>query len=110
MLEDYDLLLNRFRLGRVLLRVNHNAFERVDRAQHLWVLRFDQSLLVFLLHVFAAGSKKYAFLLGTDGNPNIRGDTVTMDDLFARRVILRGGKTERGSVGQLQNVLHGAFS
>ena len=54
----YNYLLVVSPLWRVLLRVNHHAFQRIDRAQHLRVARFDRVPLVFRVHAFGTARGK----------------------------------------------------
>src|SRR5207237_3649071 len=38
---------------RVLLRVNHDTLQRVDRSQRLWIFRLNDVFLFFWFHVVA---------------------------------------------------------
>jgi len=50
------LFLDRFALGVFCLCVNHHAFERVDRAQHLRIRAFNEILVFVRLNCVAAAS------------------------------------------------------
>src|SRR5581483_7352703 len=104
------LLFNRLRFGRVFLRVNHHALEGVDGPQHLRIFGLDARCFVFGLYILSVPQgKQRAFLFHGHGDGNVRRDAIALDDLFTRRVVLGSGKTHRGTVGQLHDVLHGAF-
>src|SRR5436853_1377704 len=89
------LFLGRFALSRVLLGVNHHAFERVDRTQHLRIVALDKILVLVGPNrvTTAASGKKQALLLRTHRDADVWSDTVTMNHLFARCVIFRGRET-----------------
>src|SRR6266487_6491537 len=93
----YKSLLNRFASGRVLLGVNHYAFERVDRSQHLRIRALDEILVVLRLDRVATATrgKKLAFQLHAHRDTDVGRDPVAMNDLFTRGVILRGRETQR---------------
>ena len=102
------LLLHRVRFQGVLLRVNHDAFERVDRPKHLRVFVSDDVLILLGLRGFvAADAKQQTLLFGRHWNPDVGGNAVAVDNLFARGVVFGGGKAQGRTVGQLQHILHG---
>src|SRR5204863_7954874 len=85
------LFLDRLALGRVLLCVNHHAFERVDRAQHLWIRAFNEILVFVRLNRVAAASRRerLPFLVEAHRNSNVWLHTVAVNDLLNRCVIFR---------------------
>src|SRR5947207_6997629 len=96
---------------RVLLRVNHDTLQRVDRSQRLWIFRLDDVFLFGWFRVVGiAEREEHALLLCRHGNPNIRRHPISLNDLFARRVVFCRGKANRGTVWQLHDILHGTFS
>src|SRR4030095_11965299 len=105
------LFLYRLGFRRALLRINHDTLERVDRAQHLWIFRLDNLRLVVRPDISSvAQSVESTLLFGGHADANIWRHAVTLNDLSAGRVVLGRGKTHRGSVRQLQHILHGPFS
>src|SRR5947207_2424659 len=105
------LLFGSLGFRRVLLRVNHDAFERVDRAEHLRVARFDDLLVFFRLNALAAAQREEgAFLFRAHRHANVRRNAVAVHDLLARGVVFGGGKTQGRCVGQLHHILHRTFS
>src|SRR4029453_3788269 len=109
--ETVALLFYRFRLRRALLCVNHHAFECVNGAQHLWILGLDDVGLVVWLNISCVAQRiQSALLFSSHGDANIWGSAIPLNELSARSVVLGRGKTHRGSVRQLQNILHGTFS
>src|SRR5881296_3966961 len=105
------LFLYRLCFRRVLLRVNHDALERIDCPQHLRVSRFDDAFIVLGLHISRISQREErTLLLGRHGNTNIRRHAITLNDLFARRVVFCCCKTHRRSIRQLHDILHGTFS
>src|SRR5262249_22984700 len=106
-----QLFLYRFRLRRALLCVDHHAFECINCAQHLGIFCLDDADLVLWLGISRVAQRiEGALLFGSHADPNIWGHTIPLNDLSAGSVVLRRGKTDRGSVWQLQNILDGTFS
>src|SRR4051812_41715995 len=109
--SDKSLLLYRFRFRRALLCVDHHAFECINRAQHLWVLGLDDVDFVAWFNVPRVPQPvQRALLFGGHADANVWRHAITLNDLPAGRVVLGSGKTHRGSIRQLQNILHGTFS
>src|ERR1700758_105053 len=66
MREGRALLLYRFCLRRALLCVNHHAFQRVNGAQHLWILGLDDVDLVLWLNISCIAQRIQSALLFSD--------------------------------------------
>src|SRR5439155_25991912 len=76
------LLLYRLGFWRALLRVDHNTSQRIDRAQHLWILGLDDIGLVVGLNIPRVAQRiKHPLLLGAHAHANIRRHAVTLNDL-----------------------------
>src|SRR5947208_16411064 len=82
------LFLYRFRFRGVLLRVNHDALERIDCAPHLGVLGLDDILFVLGFDISRVAQRKEgALLFCSHGNTNIRNHAIALNDLLARCVV-----------------------
>src|SRR5438094_10268057 len=80
--------LYRFALRRILLRVNHDTLQRVDRPQRLWIFRLDDVFFfVWFRVVGVAQREECALLLCRHWNANIRRHAISLNDLLARRVV-----------------------
>src|SRR6476660_4470687 len=87
------LLFSSLALGRGFLRVGHYTFEGVNRAQHLRVARTNLRFLVPDFGVAVARKEKGVLLFSRHWHCNIRRDSVAVDNLLTRGVVLGGGKT-----------------
>ncbi len=69
----------------LLIRVNHYALERIDRAFELRIAEIGQVFpLGFAHRVFPALEHEHSLLLGGEGGADRGRDAVLVDDLFAR--------------------------
>src|SRR5947208_4795601 len=82
------LFLYRFRFRGVLLRVNHDALERVDCAPHLGILGLDDILFVLGFDISSVAQRKEgALLFFSHGNTNIGNHAIALIDLLTRCVV-----------------------
>src|SRR5947208_12460923 len=86
-------LFLRLAFRRIFLRLDHHAFDGVNRAQHLRIARTNLRFLVPDFGVAVARNEKGMLLFSRHWHCNIRRDSVPMDNLLTRGVVLRGGKT-----------------
>src|SRR6266567_69835 len=102
--------LYRFALRRVLLRINHDTLQRVDRPQRLWIFRLDDVFLFVRFRTVGTEQREErALLLCRHWNANIRCHAISLNDLLARCVVFCRGKAHRRTVWQLHDILHGTF-
>src|SRR5438045_6677647 len=87
--ETGKLLFSSLALGRGFLRVDHHAFEGVNRAQHLRVARANLRFFVADFGVAVSRNEKGVLLFSRHWHCNIRRDSVAVDDLLAGGVVLR---------------------